>query len=147
MNIGQLSKQCGISTKMIRHYEKVGLIPRAAKGPSGYRQYGAADVMRLSFVRRARDAGLSMADINRLLGLWQDEKRSSREVKQLVQGHLLEIESRIDGLISIRKALTHLTEHCKGDERPECPIIEAFGAEGAGGPKPAGRRPLRRGFA
>ena len=147
MNIGQLSQKCGISTKMIRHYEKVGLIPRAPKGSSGYRQYGAADVMRLSFVRRARDAGLSMANISRLLGLWQNEKRSSSEVKQLVQGHLLEIESRIESLISIREALTHLTEHCKGNERPECPIIDAFSTQGTEERTIPGSKPLRRGFA
>lgn len=147
MNIGQVSEKSGISAKMIRHYEAVGLIPRAPKGPSGYRQYGTEDVMRLSFVRRARDAGLSIANINRLLRLWQDDKRTSREVKRMVQGHLLEIESRIESLISIREALAHLTKHCQGDERPECPIIEAFSAQGAEGRKSARPKPSRRGFA
>lgn len=147
MNIGQLSEKCGISTKMIRHYEKVGLIPRAPKGSSGYRQYGSADVMRLSFVRRARDAGLSTASISRLLALWQDENRPSREVKVLVQGHLAEIETRIDSLISIREALTHLTKHCKGNERPDCPIIDAFSIQESDERRFARSMPRRRGFA
>lgn len=130
MNIGELSKQSGISAKMIRHYESIGLIPRAPKTASGYRRYEHADVMRLRFVRRARDAGLSTANIKRLLGLWQDTRRSSREVKQLVRQHVEEVDARIAGLVAIKDALEHLMAHCRGDERPECPIIEALSGGG-----------------
>lgn len=126
MNIGELSKQSGISAKMIRHYESIGLIPRAPKTTSGYRRYEHADVMRLRFVRRSRDAGLSTANIKRLLSLWQDTRRSSREVKQLVREHVEEVDARIAGLVAIKEALEHLMAHCKGDERPECPIIDAL---------------------
>lgn len=130
MNIGQVAEQSGISAKMIRHYESIGLIPRAQKGPSGYRRYDGNDVRRLAFVRRARDAGLATADIKRMLGLWQNSQRSSREVKALVQKHVEEIEARIASLAAIREALAHLMQHCKGNDRPECPIIEAFSDAG-----------------
>lgn len=126
MNIGQAARESGVSAKMIRHYESIGLIPRAPRSPSGYRRYAGADVMRLAFVRNARDAGLAMADIKRLLGLWQDQKRSSRDVHALVARHLHEIEVRIAGLRTVQDALAHLMSHCHGDDRPECPVLDAF---------------------
>lgn len=146
MNIGQVAKRSGLSAKMIRHYESIGVIPRAPKGASGYRRYEDADVMRLRFVRRARDAGLPMTGIKRLLGLWQDRQRSSREVKQLVQRHLEEVDARIQGLVAIKEALAHLVAHCHGDHRPDCPIIAAFSddVENAAGLK--NPRTVRRAF-
>jgi len=146
MNIGQAAKQSGVSAKMIRHYESIGLIPRVPRGPSGYRRYEGADVMRLAFVRNARDAGLGMADIKRLLGLWQDQKRSSRDVRALVAKHLHEIEARIAGLRSVQEALTHLMAHCRGDDRPECPVLDAFEAKAGAGSRDAKIRLSRAGL-
>lgn len=146
MNIGQVAAKSGISAKMIRHYESIGLIPRAPKGPSGYRRYDSADVLRLAFVRRARDAGLSTADIKRLLNLWQDSGRSAKEVRQLVQRHLTDVEARIAGLLAIKEALSHLVTHCQGDHRPECPIIEAFSGAGTAAPVLTAPRKVRRGL-
>ena len=144
MNIGQAAAASGVSAKMIRHYESIGVLPPPPRSLSGYRRYGEADVQRLSFIRRARAAGFGTAQIKALMSLWQDRQRPAREVKRLVQGHLAEIEERIAELTRIAAALSHLTARCHGDDRPECPILDSLSQdESAGKPGPApgpGRR-------
>lgn len=124
MNIGEAAQATGISAKMIRHYESIGVLPRPCRGTSGYRRYATQDLQRLHFIRNARDAGLSTEQIKRLLSLWLERNRSAREVKGLVADHLGAIEQRIEGLVRIRNSLAHLVAHCAGEARPECPILD-----------------------
>lgn len=129
MNIGQAARASGISAKMIRYYESVGLVPAVDRRASGYRDYGTSDVHRLAFVRRARDLGFSMEQIRDLLRLWSDAGRSNAEVKAIALGHVAELERRARELNDVAHALMHLASACEGDGRPDCPIIE--GLEGA----------------
>lgn len=122
-NIGEASEASGVSAKMIRHYEKIGVIPPADRTFSNYRVYSKNDVHTLQFVRRARDLGFSMKQIQELLGLWQ-QKRSSREVKRVALAHVRELETKIREMESMRRTLETLAEHCHGDHRPECPILD-----------------------
>lgn len=126
MNISQAAKVSGISAKMIRHYEAIGLLPKAVRSQSGYRNFRDTDVHLLTFVRRARDVGFPTDTIKTLLSLWQDQRRPAREVRRLAQDHLRDLEARMTELQAIAGALSHLIEHCHGDERPECPILEAL---------------------
>lgn len=126
MNIGEAAAASGVSAKMIRHYESIGLIPPPPRSAAGYRRYGHHDVARLAFVRRARAAGFDTADIGRLLRLWQDSRRPAREVRRIAEAHLLEIRTRMEELAGVAAALSHLVDHCRGDERPECPILEGL---------------------
>ena len=121
MNIGDAAAS-GVSTKMIRYYEQAGLIrlPRAVRR---YRLYNAADVHRLRFIRRARDLGFSVAEINQLLDLWHDRARRSADVKRLAQAHIEDLEERIARLRQMADTLQHLADCCAGDHRPECPIL------------------------
>ena len=146
MNIGQAANASGVSAKMIRHYESIGVIPRPPRSESGYRRYEAADITRLAFVRRARAAGFDTADIRKLVSLWQDQRRTARDVKRLAQTHLAGIEARIEELRAVAGALSHLVAHCHGGDRPDCPILEALAHEAAvGEPRPlAGRPRLQR---
>ncbi|MCC6163651.1 MAG: Cu(I)-responsive transcriptional regulator [Acidobacteria bacterium] len=123
MTIGQASQASGVSAKMIRYYEQTGLIPRAERRESGYRDYTTADVHRLRFIRRARDLGFSVAEINDLLSLWRDTSRQSADVKRIAMTHIAELRERIDRLNQMVGALETLTACCAGDERPECPIL------------------------
>lgn len=151
MNIGEAARASGISARMIRHYEAIGLLPGSARSDAGYRRYGPDDLERLAFVRRARDVGFSSDDIAQLLSLWRDDARPAREVKALAGGHLEHIRRQIAELERIAGALAHLVEHCHGDDRPSCPILDALGAEASappgGGPgRPSvPRRPTARG--
>lgn len=129
MQIGEAARASGVSTKMIRHYEAIGLIPAADRRDSNYRDYSRHDVHRLGFIRRARDLGFSMDEIRNLLRLWGDSGRSSAEVKALTLGHVTELERRISLLQEMRDTLSHLAEACDGDSRPHCPIIKSL--EGA----------------
>ncbi|MBV6449194.1 Cu(I)-responsive transcriptional regulator [Nitrosomonas sp.] len=124
MNIGQAASASGVSAKMIRHYETTGLIPKAARAYSGYRRYDERDIHTLRFIRRARTAGFSTAQIKKLLSLWQDRQRPAREVKELASAHLSDLQMRIAELQTIAHALTQLIAHCHGDERPQCPILD-----------------------
>ena len=124
MNIGQAASASGVSAKMIRHYETTGLIPKAARAYSGYRRYDERDINTLRFIRRARTAGFSTAQIKKLLSLWQDRQRPAREVKELASAHLSDLQARIAELQTIAHALTQLIAHCHGDERPQCPILD-----------------------
>jgi len=124
MNIGEVAKASGVSAKMIRYYESVGLIPPATRTDSGYRAYAESDVHMLRFVRRARDLGFPVAEIHDLLGLWRDRSRKSADVKHLAQTHVAELELRIEHLRQITDTLKTLIDCCAGDTRPDCPILE-----------------------
>ena len=124
MNIGQAAAASGVSAKMIRHYEESGVIRAPRRTTSNYRLYSDTDVHVLRFIKRARALGFSMADIKTLLSLWQDKSRSSSAVKRIAGTHIEELERRIAELQAMVRTLEHLSRHCHGDHRPECPIIE-----------------------
>jgi MerR family copper efflux transcriptional regulator len=126
MNIGQAAIASGVSAKMIRHYESVGLFPQAARTDAGYRQYTDTDVHRLRFVRHARDLGFSIEQIRELLALWQDRRRPSRQVKALAQAHISELQQKVQELLAMKATLEHLVHCCHGDDRPDCPIIDTL---------------------
>jgi len=126
-NIGEASATTGVSPKMIRHYESVGLIPKAGRTFAGYRLYGEADLHRLRFIKRARNLGFSMKQIESLLALWNDQNRASAEVKQLAQAHADELGARILEMQAMQRTLLDLSRHCRGNARPECPILDDLG--------------------
>lgn len=129
-NIGEASALTGVSAKMIRHYESIGLIPPANRTFANYRLYNDADLHRLRFIRRARNLGFSMKQIQQLLGLWSDPARSSAEVKRLAQAHVDELGARIGEMQAMQRTLQALARHCHGDDRPECPILDDLGDQG-----------------
>jgi Cu(I)-responsive transcriptional regulator len=131
MQIGQAAKASGVSAKMIRHYEQIGLVPNAGRRENTYRDYSSSDVHRLQFIRRARALGFSIDRIRDLLRLWSDKKRSNAEVKALATKHLVELETRIAEMREMAQTLHDLSEACDGSGRPECPIIR-----GLEGPQP-----------
>jgi Cu(I)-responsive transcriptional regulator len=124
MNIGEAAKLSGVSAKMVRHYESLGLLPSVARTDSGYRQYGDREVHTLRFIRRGRDLGFSMAEIGELVKLWQNQRRSSANVKKIASRHLADIDAKMAEMAAMRKTLQHLVHCCSGDERPDCPIID-----------------------
>lgn len=124
MNIGQAAEASGVTAKMIRYYESVGLMSAAARSPAGYRQYGEADVQTLRFIRRARELGFSLDRIRMLVGLWKDKDRKSHDVKRLARQYIAELDHDIAKLQSIRDQLRVLADCCQGDDRPDCPILE-----------------------
>ncbi len=123
MNIGEASARSGVSAKMIRHYEAIGLLA-AARSANGYRVYDERDVAVLRFIRHARDLGFPLEDVRKLLALWRDRGRASAEVKRLALAHVDALETKADSLRSMAASLRHLAAHCHGDERPDCPILE-----------------------
>ncbi len=135
MNIGQASEQTGVSAKMIRYYESIGLLPSAARRANGYRDYSDQDVAVLQFVRRTRDLGFSLEEVSALLALWTDKKRPSREVKRLAETHIADLEIRIREMRAVMKTLRDLASHCHGDERSDCPILDDLAK-----PKPSAKR-------
>ena len=130
MNIGEAAAATGVSAKMIRYYEAVGLVPPAGRSAAGYRLYGDADVHRLRFIRRARDLGFAVAEIGELLGLWNDRSRRSAEVKRLAQSHIADLEGRIARLRQMADTLQALADGCAGDQRPDCPILAGLEQDG-----------------
>ena len=133
MQIGEAARASGVSAKMIRHYEAIGLVPAAGRRSSNYRDYGEADLHRLGFIRRARDLGFSIEEIRDLLRLWADRSRSSRDVKALTLAHIAALDGKIRLLEEMRATLGALASACDGDHRPHCPIIESLaGNDGAG---------------
>jgi MerR family copper efflux transcriptional regulator len=122
-NIGQAAEASGVSAKMIRHYEAIGLIPKADRTFANYRIYSHNDVHTLQFVKRARGLGFSMKQIEALLGLWQ-KRRPSSDVKKLALQHVADLDSRIREMEAMRDTLRNLARHCQGDSRPECPILQ-----------------------
>ena len=123
MNIGHAAKATGLSSKMIRHYEVIGLLKNATRTDAGYRQYHDNDLHVLRFIKRARSLGFPLEQIKVLLSLWQDRKRASKDVKALAQKHILELEAKIRELSEMRDVLEGLSQHCAGDQRPDCPIL------------------------
>ena len=123
-NIGEAAAATGVSAKMIRHYEGIGLIPPASRTFAGYRLYADADLHRLRFIKRARGLGFSMKQIETLLALWNDQGRASAEVKKLAQAHADELGARIEEMQAMQRTLLDLARHCRGNQRPECPILD-----------------------
>ncbi len=130
MNIGKAAAASGVSAKMIRYYESIGLIPEALRTEAGYRDYSGNDVQTLRFIRRARDLGFSVEQMNELVALWRDRGRASADVKSLALEHVAELERKARELQEMSRALTHLAENCQGDARPECPIITGLAEDG-----------------
>lgn len=128
-NIGQAATASGVSAKMIRHYESIGVIPAADRTFSNYRIYSQNDVHTLQFVRRARVLGFSMKQIQTLLGLWQ-QHRPSKDVKRIALEHVRELEVKIREMEAMKRTLETLAEHCHGNERPDCPILDDLAGEG-----------------
>ena len=122
--IGEAARASGVSAKMVRHYESLGLLGEVARTDSGYRQYSAAEIHTLRFIKRARDLGFSMVEIADLLSLWRDRSRASGDVKQIAQQHVADLEARIAAMQAMRQTLNDLLHHCHGDQRPDCPIID-----------------------
>lgn len=127
--VGEAAYASGVSAKMIRHYEQIGLLKEAVRTDSGYRLYNNNDVHMLKFIRHSRDLGFSLKQIQDLLSLWKDKQRSSKEVKALANQHLEALNSKIQELQTMKSELEKLVKCCKGDNRPECPILE--GLEGS----------------
>ena len=128
MNIGETSRQSGVSERMIRHYEKIGLIPAPARRGAGYRDYGERDLHRLRFIANARDLGFPIEEIRTLLSLWANTGRASAEVKRLALARADEFQRKAEALTALRDTLIDLAERCQGDERPDCPIIDELAA-------------------
>src|SRR5687768_278130 len=128
MNIGQAAEASGVSAKMIRYYESIALIPKTVRSEAGYRVYSEADVHTLRFIRRARDLGFSVEQIEALLALWRDRSRASTDVKRIAQEQVAALKRKIAELQGMAETLRHLAEHCQGDERPDCPILDELGA-------------------
>jgi len=124
MNIGEASNRSAVSAKMIRHYESLGLLPKVTRSESGYRQYDEATVHTLRFIRRARDLGFGLDEIEALLGLWRNRRRSSADVKRIALDHAEDLQRRIDEMHAMQRTLQHLAHCCHGDGRPDCPILD-----------------------
>lgn len=124
MNIGQAAKTSGVSAKMIRYYEQIKLITPAHRTESSYRTYTDNDINTLKFIRRARDLGFSVEQMKTLVALWRDKSRSSADVKAIALEHVAELERKAAAIQAMSKTLKHLAQHCHGDDRPECPIID-----------------------
>ncbi|TPG47300.1 Cu(I)-responsive transcriptional regulator [Roseomonas nepalensis] len=132
MRIGEAARASGVSAKMIRHYEAVGLLPAASRRESGYRDYGEAEVHALRFIRRARDLGFSLAEIAGLLALWADRGRASAEVKRLALRHVADLERKARDLSAMADTLRRLAASYHGDARPDCPILEDLAGHAPG---------------
>ena len=129
MNIGQAAEATGVSAKMIRYYEQIGLIVPPPRTDSNYRVYGADEVHVLRFIKRARKLGFSVEETSTLLGLWQDKSRASAEVKDIANRHIAELKDKIAELEGMVRTLSHLAHCCSGDSRPDCPILDDLAGE------------------
>ena len=143
-NIGRAAAASGVSAKMIRHYEAIGLLPAAGRTVAGYRVYHDKDVHLLRFVRRAREMGFSMKEIGSLVGLWLNRRRASGDVKKLAARQLQQLEEKIRELQAMRDTLSHLVHHCHGDQRPDCPILEDLATSANRSMPRRGGAPIRR---
>ena len=124
MNIGEAARLSGVSAKMVRHYESLGLLPRVSRSDSGYRQYSAAEVHTLRFIKRSRDLGFSIAEITELVCLWHNRRRASANVRKIAQRHVDDLAGRIAAMQAMQRTLEGLIHCCQGDERPDCPILD-----------------------
>jgi Cu(I)-responsive transcriptional regulator len=131
-NIGEAAAASGVSAKMIRHYEALGLLKTAKRTQANYRIYDQADIHTLQFVRRARDLGFAIRQIERLLSLWQNRRRSSGDVRRIAQEHIAGLNRKIEELEAMRRTLEHLVHHCHGDHRPGCPILDDLAGTSSG---------------
>jgi MerR family transcriptional regulator, copper efflux regulator len=131
MNIGQAAVASGVSAKMIRYYEAIGLIPKTVRTEAGYRVYSENDVHTLRFIRRARDLGFPVERIGALLALWRDRSRASTDVKRIALEQAAALERKIAELQAMAGTLRHLARHCHGDDRPECPILDELAEAGS----------------
>ena len=131
VNIGDAATASGVTAKMIRHYEDIGLIAKARRTSAGYRMYTPEDVHVLRFVRHSRSLGFSMEEIAALLGLWRNKRRPSRTVRELAQKHIDDLDRKIAEMQAMRSTLSRLVECCHGDERPDCPILEELARDEA----------------
>ena len=145
LNIGEAAQAAGVTTKMIRHYEGMGLIAQAARTDSGYRQYTANDVAVLRFIRQSRTMGFSTKQIGELLALWSDAHRESREVKALASRHIADLDEKMREIAQMKAMLERLSGDCRGDEGSHCPILEELGGKAtATVPRPPAKpRPAR----
>lgn len=125
-NIGEAAARSGVSAKMLRHYESLGLLPRVARTEAGYRLYSDKEVHTLRFIRRARDLGFSIAEITELLKLWQNRRRASSEVKRIALAHVADLDRRLAEMTAMKRSLEALASCCHGDERPDCPILDGL---------------------
>ena len=144
VNIGRAARLSGVSAKMIRHYESLGLLPKVRRTGAGYRQYSSNEVHTLRFIRRARNLGFSIGEITALLGLWQNRRRASAEVKRLALAHAAELSARIAEMTEMKGTLEQLAAHCHGDHRPECPILDDLAADESARPAPGRQGSDRR---
>ena len=146
MNIGEAAEAAGVSPKMIRHYEQIGLVPEASRTESGYRQYTERDVSVLRFIRQSRRPGFSIEQIAELLGLWSDRGRTSREVKALAQSHLDALNEKMRELAQMQGALERLVASCHGDDDPHCAILDGLAVQSPEVPPPGavGAKPVRK---
>ncbi len=124
VNIGEAARLSGVSAKMVRHYESLGLLPRVGRTDSGYRQYSQAEVHTLQFIKRSRELGFSMGEIAGLVSLWQNRRRTSASVKRIAQTHADDLAQRIEAMQAMQRTLQHLIHGCHGDDRPDCPILD-----------------------
>ena len=124
VTIGAAARLSNVSAKMVRHYESLGLLSKVARTDNGYRQYTEAEVRSLQFIKRGRDLGFSMAEIAELVGLWHNRQRASASVKRIAQKHVTELTQRIEAMQAMQRTLVALLNHCHGDERPDCPILD-----------------------
>ena len=131
LNIGEAAQASGVSAKMIRHYEAIGLLPPARRTASGYRVYGEQDIRVLQFIHRGRALGFSLEDIAGLLALWQDKQRASADVRRLAEQHIGELNRKIAELESMKRTLEALAHSCHGDQRSDCPILDDLAADQA----------------
>lgn len=138
MNIGQASRASGVTTKMIRYYDEIGLVRPSARTDANYREYDEREINELRFIRRARSLGFSMPEITQLLSLWRDRERPSREVKAIADKHLSDLDARIAEMQAMADTLRDLSRCCAGDDRPDCPIL----ADLTQGTLPSGSRRL-----
>ena len=129
MTIGQAAERSGVPPKTIRYYESVGLIRPAARSVNNYRGYSDNEVEILRFINRARRLGFSLSDVQKLLALYLDRSRPSREVKRLALRHIDDVDRKIAELVTIKRALLHLVDKCRGDDRPDCPILDDLGSK------------------
>lgn len=149
MNIGEAAQAAGVSAKMIRHYEQIGLLPAARRTDSGYRRYGESDVSVLRFIRQSRQLDFSMQQISELLGLWSNSQRSSRQVKDLALQHIADLEQKMREMGAMKQALERLALLCQGDDHPHCTIIDGLAVDSPSRPDPEAieAKPLRKGQA